>query len=331
MAWRHADRRRRATRSTAKPSRRRYSATISASSASSSTTRILRIAPHPALAGYGLVWSAADKSYRRMQSSRPSRPSRPPPQARTCGRPFSGRVTCLSATRSHQPALPCRQAELRFAGRADLDLCQLRHHTKNALERISALVTHRAGSEGLGRRPAAGGRGRAAHHSGRPGLRCAVRPDATAWLHGGAATLARRGLGRIIRRSRPGYPGRGGLHRLVPGGPARRGPARGAGAGRQRRQARLLRAADGLRPPGTRLAAREATKLVVADDGWGLGHRPGDGQGLRFVRALIAPFGGTLSLRAGPGVTAELWLPAAGSGGRIATLVAQDGREIAAR
>ena len=53
------------------------------------------------------------------------------------------------------------------------------------------------------------------------------------------------------------------------------------------------------------------TKLVVTDDGWGLGRRPGHGQGISFVRALIAPFGGTLTLRSKDGVAAEVVLPSA--------------------
>ncbi len=53
------------------------------------------------------------------------------------------------------------------------------------------------------------------------------------------------------------------------------------------------------------------TKLVVADDGWGGCHRPGHGQGLGLVRALIARFGGTLDTWNGRdgGFTAEVCLP----------------------
>ncbi len=53
------------------------------------------------------------------------------------------------------------------------------------------------------------------------------------------------------------------------------------------------------------------TRLVVADDGWGSCQRPGHGQGLGLVRALIAPFGGTLDARSGRdgGFTAEVDLP----------------------
>ncbi len=66
-------------------------------------------------------------------------------------------------------------------------------------------------------------------------------------------------------------------------------------------------------------------RLVIADDGWGLAYRPGDGQGLSLVRALIAPFQGTLTLRSGDGVTAEIVLPSAAMGSRRATFVAHDG------
>ncbi len=54
------------------------------------------------------------------------------------------------------------------------------------------------------------------------------------------------------------------------------------------------------------------TTLVVADDGWGLGCRPGDGRGPRLVRRLVDPLGGTLTLRGRDGVTAEVFLPHAG-------------------
>ena len=53
------------------------------------------------------------------------------------------------------------------------------------------------------------------------------------------------------------------------------------------------------------------TRLIVADDGWGLGCRPGKGQGLPLLRAAVAPLGGTLALRGGDGVTAEVFLPCA--------------------
>ncbi len=54
------------------------------------------------------------------------------------------------------------------------------------------------------------------------------------------------------------------------------------------------------------------TRLVVADNGWGFGHRPQCGQGLRIARALIAPFGGVLELRSKDGITAEMRLEIAG-------------------
>lgn len=71
------------------------------------------------------------------------------------------------------------------------------------------------------------------------------------------------------------------------------------------------------------------TRLVAADDGWGLCRKPGDGQGLCLVRALIAPFGGTLALRAGNGVTAEVILRPAAPGGRVAALVGRAGLDAA--
>ena len=51
------------------------------------------------------------------------------------------------------------------------------------------------------------------------------------------------------------------------------------------------------------------TRLVVADNGWGFGHRPQCGQGLKIAQALIAPFGGVLELRSRDGITAEMRLP----------------------
>ena len=51
------------------------------------------------------------------------------------------------------------------------------------------------------------------------------------------------------------------------------------------------------------------TRLVVADNGWGFGHRPQCGHGLTIARALIAPFGGVIELRSKDGFTAEMRLP----------------------
>ena len=48
---------------------------------------------------------------------------------------------------------------------------------------------------------------------------------------------------------------------------------------------------------------------MVADDGWEFCHRPGGGDGLAIVRALIAPFGGVLDIKSGDGATAEVLLP----------------------
>ncbi len=56
------------------------------------------------------------------------------------------------------------------------------------------------------------------------------------------------------------------------------------------------------------------TRLVVADDGWGFCYRPGSGDGLAIVRALIAPFGGVLDIKSGDGATAEVLLPPDGLG-----------------
>jgi two-component sensor histidine kinase len=68
------------------------------------------------------------------------------------------------------------------------------------------------------------------------------------------------------------------------------------------------------------------SKLSVADDGWGLGcARFGDGQGLRLVRAIIAPLGGVLTLQSGndgSGSTAEVFLPHTLTGRSAAALAA---------
>ena len=74
------------------------------------------------------------------------------------------------------------------------------------------------------------------------------------------------------------------------------------------------------------ISGPRGTKLIVADDGWALATESGHGHGLQLVRALIEPLGGTLALRAGNGVTAEIYLRSAAPDGRVAALVAQDGR-----
>lgn len=56
-------------------------------------------------------------------------------------------------------------------------------------------------------------------------------------------------------------------------------------------------------------SGRHGTRLLVTDDGWGFSYRPGDGDGLAIVRALIAPFGGVLDIKSGDGATAEVLLP----------------------
>lgn len=71
-------------------------------------------------------------------------------------------------------------------------------------------------------------------------------------------------------------------------------------------------------------------KLTVADDGWGLARESGAGQGLGLVRALVAPFGGTLAvrdMRDGWGTTAEVVLPPAVPDGRVVALAGRRGRE----
>jgi two-component sensor histidine kinase len=55
-------------------------------------------------------------------------------------------------------------------------------------------------------------------------------------------------------------------------------------------------------------------RLTVADDGWGFGHRPcppdaRGGQGLGLIRSLLEPVDGVLAIRTDDGLTAEVLFP----------------------
>jgi two-component sensor histidine kinase len=189
-----------------------------------------------------------------------------------------------------------------------LDLRQLRHHTKNALQRISALV---ATAPDL--RATAAGRRLADEVERRIRLAAQVS-DALFGLTRAPGSLERRlrSLGESLAelladpdqviRVEVACTGAcpAALHGLVlsvtqelVGNAVKHGFC-----------ARLVG-----RISVDLAAGPRGTRLVIADDGWGLGRRPCDGQGLGIVRALIAPFAGTLALRSGDGVTAELFLP----------------------
>lgn len=194
----------------------------------------------------------------------------------------------------------------------DLDLRQLRHHTKNALQRIAALV---ATAPGL--RATEAGR-RVAAEAERRVLLAAQVSDALFGLTRAPGALA--GRLRLLSESLAELladPDQV-VHVEVEGDAGDQVPAALHGA--------VLSAAQELVGNAVkhgfyaRLVGRVRVelaadacgiRLVVADDGWGLCRRPDDGQGLDLVRALIAPLGGTLSLRSGRtgGLTAEVALP----------------------
>jgi two-component sensor histidine kinase len=211
---------------------------------------------------------------------------------------------------------------------ADLDLRQLRHHTKNALQRISALV---ATAPGL--KATVAGRQLAEEVERRICL-AAKASDALFGLTRAPGTL--EGRLRLLSESV--------AELLADSDQVIRIEVACTGTCPAALQDVVLRAVQELVGNAVkhgfyaRLVGRvrvdlasgpRGTTLVVADDGWGLCRRPGDGQGLGLVRALIAPHGGALALRSGDGVTAEMVLPSAVLDSRVAASARQRGREAA--
>ncbi|MBV8399774.1 MAG: hypothetical protein JOZ17_13695 [Acetobacteraceae bacterium] len=213
------------------------------------------------------------------------------------------------------PSVPAGQTQ-RWADRADLDLCQLRHQTKNALERINAIVWTVPGLKS-----SVAGRQLAREVERRIGLAAQISDALFGFTRSPAPMEERlRSLAEALValysdrdqmiQIEVAYAGScpAALHDVV----LRTAHELVANAIKHGFYARLIGC---IRLELT--SDQQGVRLVVADDGWGLGHRSGTGQGLRLVRALIEPFGGTLELQTRDGVTARLHLLAGTSVARI--------------
>lgn len=217
-------------------------------------------------------------------------------------------------------------------GAGDPGLRPLRHHTKDALRRIGALAATTPGSE-----TSAAGQRLAEEVERRVHLAVRVS-DALFGLT--------RAPGPLERRLRALAEGLADL--LADPDQVIRVEVACAGACPAALHGVVLRAAQELVGNAVehafhaRLVGRvrvdlacgpRGVRLTVADDGWGLAREAGAGRGLGFVRALVAPFGGTLAVRDTQdrwGTTAEVVLPPAVPDGRVVTLARRRGREAAA-
>jgi two-component sensor histidine kinase len=200
-----------------------------------------------------------------------------------------------------------REAEHGEAGR-DIDLRQLRHHTKNTLQRILGLI---AEAPGLCDTPA--GEKIARELEYRIGLSAAIS-DALFGLTDAPASMAerlRRLAGAMVDMMRD-------TDQVIRAGVSVRGCCPGF------LRETVMRAAHELmgnavkhgmkgRPSG-RIAIRlvsdeDATTLTVVDNGWGFTGKPRSGEGLMLARSFAARHGGSLSLDSEDGTVATLELP----------------------
>ena len=191
---------------------------------------------------------------------------------------------------------------------ADIDLRQLRHHTKNTLQRIMGLI-----AEAPGLRDTPAGERIARELEYRIGLSAAIS-DALFGLTGtpgamvdrlrqlaGAMVEMMRETGQVIR---VGVSVRGccpvelreavlrAAHELI--GNAVKHGMKGRPSGRI--TIRLVTAEDG-------------TTLTVVDNGWGFSGPPRLGEGLSLALDFAARHGGTLEMDGGDGTVAALELP----------------------
>ena len=101
----------------------------------------------------------------------------------------------------------------------EIDLRQLRHHTKNTLQRILSLIAEAPGRHARRRKDRAGTG--ISHQPVRHDLQRTVRPDQRAGFHGRPAAPDGRRRGRNDARCRPAYSRRRVRPRHLPAGSAR--------------------------------------------------------------------------------------------------------------
>ncbi len=190
----------------------------------------------------------------------------------------------------------------------DIDLRQLRHHTKNTLQRILGLI---AAAPGLGDTPAGVKIMHDLEH--RIGLSAAIS-DALFGLIDAPASIGerlRRLAGAMVDMMRD-------TDQMIRIGVSVRGCCPAA------LRETVLRSAHELignavkhgmkRRPNGRIAVRlvtddDCTILSVLDNGWGFSGTPRLGEGLALARGFAAMHGGTLSLDGRDGTVATMELP----------------------
>jgi len=190
----------------------------------------------------------------------------------------------------------------------DVDLRQLRHHTKNTLQRILSLI---AAAPGLRETPA--GDKMVQDLEYRIGLSATIS-DALFGLTGGPAPIGerlRRLAGAMVDMMRD-------ADQMIRVGVSVRGSCP------VKLRESVLRSAHELignavkhgmkgRPAG-RIAIRlvsdeDITTLTVSDNGWGFSGTPRPGEGLTLARSFATKCGGTLSMDGRDGTVATIELP----------------------
>jgi two-component sensor histidine kinase len=190
----------------------------------------------------------------------------------------------------------------------DLDLRQLRHHTKNALQRIIGLITE---IPGLCDTPAGEQIARELEHRIRLSATISNALFGLTEAPGSMADRLRQLAGAVVDMMRA-------ADQVVRVGVSVRGCCPPA------LQEAVIRGANELlgnavkhglknRPTGrilVRLVTEGATTtLSVIDNGWGFGGAPGHGEGLALARGFAERHGGTLRLENADGTVAVLELP----------------------
>ena len=218
---------------------------------------------------------------------------------------------------THRPLVSIRERASAGAslGRAadvateqDIDLRQLRHHTKNTLQRILGLI---ADSPGLCDTPA--GEKIARDLEYRIGLSASIS-DALFGLTDAPASMAerlRRLAGAMVDMMRDG-------DQVIRVGVSVRGCCPAAVRDTVLRSAHELignAVKHGMKGrPAGRISVRlvsdeDGTTLTVVDNGWGFSGKPRSGEGLALARSFAARHGGSLSIDGEDGTVATLELP----------------------
>nr|WP_294518736.1 ATP-binding protein [uncultured Rhodopila sp.] len=193
-------------------------------------------------------------------------------------------------------------------GAQEIDLRQLRHHTKNTLQRIMALITERSG---MCDTPAAERFARELEY--RIGLSATISNALFGLTEapGSMADRLRQLGGGIVEMMR-------GAEQVIRIGVSVRGtcpPALREAVIRGANELIGNAVKHGMRNrPGGRISVRlvsvaDITVLSVTDDGWGFSGLPHSGEGLSLAQGFAERHGGTLRLESAGGTVATMELP----------------------